>query len=88
MRLIDYEAVMKRYKNEWKNQDINSAEEDLEWLKQCLIETTTFYDSDYEFDTKPSPCTFCVYNPPSSFGAKPCTICPAQPFFIDSEEEM
>ena len=23
------------------------------------------------------PCTFCVYNPPSSCDGKPCTICPA-----------
>lgn len=23
------------------------------------------------------PCTFCVYNPPSSCDGKPCTMCPA-----------
>lgn len=22
-------------------------------------------------------CEFCRYNPPSSFGGKPCTVCPA-----------
>lgn len=24
-----------------------------------------------------APCDVCRYNPPSSFGGKPCTICPA-----------
>lgn len=23
------------------------------------------------------PCDFCAYYPPSSFGGKPCTMCPA-----------
>ena len=25
-----------------------------------------------------SPCDLCVYNPPSSFDGKPCTMCPAE----------
>lgn len=24
-----------------------------------------------------TPCTFCIYNPPSSGDGKPCTMCPA-----------
>ena len=24
------------------------------------------------------PCDLCIYNPPSSFGGKPCTTCPAE----------
>lgn len=23
-------------------------------------------------------CDFCMFNPPSSFGGKPCTMCPAE----------
>lgn len=26
-----------------------------------------------------SPCDLCVHNPPSSFGGKPCSMCPATP---------
>lgn len=26
-----------------------------------------------------SPCDLCLYNPPSSFGGKPCSCCPATP---------
>lgn len=25
-----------------------------------------------------SPCDVCLFNPPSSMGGKPCTVCPAQ----------
>ena len=27
-----------------------------------------------------TPCDLCVYNPPSSFDGKPCTICVAEPY--------
>ena len=26
-----------------------------------------------------SPCDLCAYDPPSSFGGKPCPCCPARP---------
>lgn len=32
-----------------------------------------------------SPCDLCVHNPPSSFGGKPCTMCPAQPKVCEEE---
>ena len=32
-----------------------------------------------------SPCDLCVHNPPSSFGGKPCSMCPAEP--KESEQE-
>lgn len=25
-----------------------------------------------------NPCNYCMHNPPSSFGGKPCSYCPAQ----------
>lgn len=25
-----------------------------------------------------TPCDLCIHNPPSSFGGKPCTTCPAE----------
>ena len=25
-----------------------------------------------------APCDVCLFNPPSSIGGKPCTVCPAQ----------
>ena len=25
-----------------------------------------------------TPCDLCVYNPPSAFDGKPCTMCPAE----------
>jgi hypothetical protein len=32
-----------------------------------------------------SPCDLCVHNPPSSFGGKPCTGCPAEPKECDEK---
>lgn len=34
-------------------------------------------DEQLTIKAEPEPCTFCVYNPPSSSDGKPCTICPA-----------
>lgn len=31
---------------------------------------------DLHYDN-PTPCTFCMYSPPSSGDGKPCTMCPA-----------
>lgn len=34
-----------------------------------------------------SPCDLCAYNPPSSFGGKPCAMCPATSLPEEGEEE-
>lgn len=34
-----------------------------------------------------APCDLCRYNPPSSFGGKPCCACPAEKGSPDGEED-
>lgn len=35
------------------------------------------HQNDEDKKKKLTPCDVCRYNPPSSFGGKPCTMCPA-----------
>ena len=41
MRLIDIDAVLDRYRAEYKQQDICDGSEDLDWLMRCITEAPT-----------------------------------------------
>ena len=45
----------------------------------------TFYNAGYCRQSDLSPCDCCSFNPPSSFGGKPCCACPAQAKIIMEE---
>lgn len=41
-------------------------------------ETLDTYQQILQILEEKTPCDFCMHNPPSSFGGKPCSYCPAQ----------
>ena len=48
-------------------------------LRQQILEIVRRVDSaGYRKQSELSPCDVCLFNPPSSIGGKPCTVCPAQ----------
>ncbi len=36
------------------------------------------YNAGYRKQSDLTPCDVCIFNPPSSYDGKPCTVCPAQ----------
>ena len=63
----DHEKLIERLKN---------AAGGPEGIKMCHAAATAL--STLQPSNEPlTPCDLCLYDPPSSFGGKPCSICPA-----------
>ena len=57
-------------------EQLKSAAGGPEGIKMCHAAATAL--STLQPSNEPlTPCDLCLYDPPSSFGGKPCSICPA-----------
>ena len=57
-------------------EQLKSAAGGPEGIKMCHAAATAL--STLQPSNEPlTPCDLCLYEPPSSFGGKPCSICPA-----------
>lgn len=74
VRLIDGNALKEDFMNDYHNYMMESFRGNY----HDVIRITEVIERIEDAPTiEAEPCTFCVYNPPSSGDSKPYTVCPA-----------
>jgi hypothetical protein len=73
--LISRSKLLKLFEN-LKKKSVNLR--DVIYLEgvMAVIETAPTANTERSRKNK-APCDLCMYDPPSSFGGKPCSMCPA-----------
>lgn len=58
--------------DEWAAREYGEAYTDFDATAEKMLDRGWIKQSDL------TPCDVCIFNPPSSYYGKPCTVCPAQ----------
>lgn len=73
-----YKRLFKRFKDAPYLSDESQILSDAGRETQFFGDVVEMLEKGYRKQSELEPCDVCQFNPPSSMGGKPCTVCPAQ----------